>query len=48
MLGLYVLLFVTKGHPTWESIIDTFTMQAVQPCADDILNADMKLLDYTK
>ena len=26
-LGLYVLLFVTQGHPTWDSIIDTVTMQ---------------------
>ena len=27
VLGLYVLLFVTQGHPTWESIIDTVTIQ---------------------
>ena len=26
---LYVLLFVTQGHPTWESIIDTVTMQTL-------------------
>ena len=24
---VYVLLFVKQGHPTWESIIDTVTMQ---------------------
>ena len=29
-LCLYVLLFLTQGHPTWESIIDTDTMQTVQ------------------
>ena len=23
VFGLYVLLFVTQGHPTWGSIIDT-------------------------
>ena len=26
---LYVLLFLTQGHPTWESIVDTLTMQTV-------------------
>ena len=26
---LYVLLFVTQGHPTWESIIDTVTRQTL-------------------
>ena len=26
---LYVLLFVTQGHPTWESIIDTATRQTL-------------------
>ena len=26
---LYVLVFVTKGHPTWESIIDTVTRQTL-------------------
>ena len=26
VIGLYVLPFVTQGHPTWESIIDTATM----------------------
>ena len=28
-LNLYVLLFVTQGHPTWESIIDTVIMQTL-------------------
>ena len=27
---LYVLLFVTEGHPTWESIVDTLIIQTVQ------------------
>ena len=27
---IYILLFVTQGHPTWEGIIDTVTMLTVQ------------------
>ena len=27
---LTVLLFVTEGHPTWESIVDTLIIQTVQ------------------
>ena len=27
---LYVLLFVTEGHPTWECIVDTLIIQTVQ------------------
>ena len=27
---MYILCFVTQGHPTYEIIIDTVTMQAVQ------------------
>ena len=26
---LYLLLFLTQGHPTWESIVDTLTMKTV-------------------
>ena len=29
VLGLSVLLYVTQGHPTWESKIDTVTMQTL-------------------
>ena len=31
ILGLYVLLFVTQGHPTWDSIINTVTMKTLLP-----------------
>ena len=29
VINVYVLLFVTQGHRTWESIIDTAKMLAV-------------------